>query len=42
VVAACGRVEDQEGPRIVRQLSRLKHAYVKDQLLLTTSTVTSQ
>ena len=42
VIAACGRVEDQEGPRIVRQLARLKHAYVKDHVLPTTSTVPSQ
>lgn len=41
VVAACGRVEDQEGPRVVRQLSYVKHAYVKDRVV-TKSTATSK
>jgi hypothetical protein len=38
VVAACGRVEDQEGPRVVRQLPNLWHAYVKDRVLITRAT----
>jgi hypothetical protein len=33
VVAACGRVEDGEGDRVVRRLPNLKHAYVKDRLI---------
>jgi len=40
VIAACGRVEAQEGTRIVRQLSRLKHAYVNDHVLPTHSGTT--
>jgi hypothetical protein len=34
VVAACGRVEDGEGDRVARQLPNLKHAYVKDGLVI--------
>ncbi|HVY31550.1 MAG TPA: hypothetical protein VHB79_33585 [Polyangiaceae bacterium] len=35
LIAACGRVENDEGPRVVRQLPNLWHAYVKDRLLIT-------
>jgi hypothetical protein len=37
VVAACGRVEDGEGSRVVRKLPSLRHAYVKDRLLTRSS-----
>lgn len=33
LVAACGKVEEGEGPRVLRQLPSLRHAYVKDRLL---------
>ena len=35
VVAASGKVEDGEGERVVRQLPNLRHAFVKDRLLVT-------
>jgi hypothetical protein len=34
VVAACGRVDPGEGERVVRTLSHLKHAYVRDAKLV--------
>lgn len=36
VVAACGKVEEGEGHRIMRQHPSLKHAYVKDRALTST------
>ena len=37
VVHACGKVEAQEGPRVVRELPKLEHAYVKDRVLVTSA-----
>jgi hypothetical protein len=34
LVVACGNVEDEDGPRVVRRLAKLKHAYVKNRLLV--------
>jgi hypothetical protein len=37
VVAACGKVQDGEGDRVARQLPNLKHAYVRDGFLISTT-----
>jgi len=37
VIDTCGKVEDGEGARVARELAHLKHAYVKDRLVVKAS-----